>query len=541
MSSILDDGVDKSNVNAILIYGAIMLGVSVVNLLFTFGIVKINAFLTTEFTSGLRRKLFSKVHELSMEQFYKVGNASLITRTTEDIYMMQDAVFMILSVLITAPIIMVGSAILAFLKDVYLSLIILSALPVALIAIIVISKIAAPLIERSRKAIDKLNLTLRERLVGLRVIRAFNKEEYEKSRFRHYGRQFYLNVIRSNSLIGAMFPFLVFLMYVLIVVLIYVGAIRMDAGAKINTSDIVAIIQYIMLMMMAVINSAWFITSIPRMNICARRINELLDMKAILHESENPIEDLKITGDLEIKDMTFFYDDKAEKPSLENINMTMKPGQVVSILGGTGSGKSTIAKLLLKFYDATSGTITLDGKPLRDISTKLVRDNIGYVAQKSTIFSGSYARNIRLGRIDATDEQVREAAEVAQLSKFISSLEKGYDSPIEESGANMSGGQKQRLSIARAIVKKAPIYIFDDSFSALDFQTDANIRRALKTYLKDSLIIIITQRVGTAMNSDMIYVLDNGALVGGGKHKELISDCEVYRELAILQLGVEGI
>lgn len=433
-------------------------------------------------------------------------------------------------------------------RDRYMAKLLLAIIPVLVVVVVVVSKKVMPMFKEVQQKLDKLNLVLREGLTGVRVIRAFNKIDYEKKRFDEANRDLTETMLRVNRTMAVLMPIVNLSINFLIIGIIWVGSHRIDLGYM-EVGGLMAFIQYAMHILMSMIMVSMIFIMLPRAAVSADRINEILDTEP---ESDIMVveggivtvdaRDAKATlrGTIEFRDVTFSYPD-AERPTLSNITFTAKPGQMTAILGGTGSGKSTVVNLIPRFFDVDSGQILIDGVDIRDIPLRELRGRIGLVPQQAILFSGTIAENIRYGKPDATDEEVRRAAEIAQALDFIEKLPKGFDSYVAQGGVNFSGGQKQRLCIARAIVRRPDVYIFDDSFSALDFKTDAKLRAALKREVSDAVMIVVAQRVNTILDADLILVMDEGKIVGSGTHKELLKTCQVYREIVLSQVAEEEI
>lgn len=493
---------------------------------------------TLGLTRNLRKELFTRVESYSMNEFNKVGTASLITRTTNDITQVQNVVIMMLRMLVTAPMMCIGGVILAARKDKGLTLILAVAIPVLVIVIGIIGKSVVPLFKLMQKKVDKINLVLREGLTGMRVIRAFDRQEVEKKRFDNANADYTNIAIKANKIMAGMMPLMMLVMNLTTISIIWFGSKRIDAG-DMKVGDMMAFTQYAMQIMISVLMVAVMFVLIPRAQASAVRINEVLDIKSEINDPENPEEaDSDKKGCVEFKDVTFSYPG-AEEPVISNISFKAKPGETTAIIGGTGSGKSTLIHLIPRFYDIDSGEIIVDGKDITKMTQKELRSKIGFVPQKAVLFGGSVASNIQVGNDNASLDDIKKAADIAQATEFVSTMKDGFDSEISEGGSNVSGGQKQRLSIARALVRRPEIYIFDDSFSALDFKTDAKLRAALSKETVESTVIIVAQRVSTIMNADRIIVLDEGKVVGSGTHRELLNTCDVYHEIVASQLSEE--
>ncbi|MGE8077561.1 ABC transporter ATP-binding protein [Peribacillus loiseleuriae] len=486
----------------------------------------------------LRRNVFNKVEQFSLQEFDEVGTASLITRTTNDITQVQQVVIMMLRMVVSAPIMLVGGIIMAVSKDAKLSLVIVVTMPVLIGSVLLILYKGMPLFQMVQKRLDRLNLVVRENLTGIRVIRAFNRETEEKVRLNKANKELTDVSIKVNKIMAFMMPVMMLVMNLTVVAIIWFGGIRIDNGGMM-IGDLMAYIQYVMQIMFALLMASMMFIMVPRAAVSAKRINEVLNMKPVILDEGTKKADLE-RGTLEFDQVTFSYPG-AEEPALSNISFTARPGEITAIIGGTGSGKTTLVNLIPRFYDITSGTIRVNGVDIRELSHEEVRSKIGYVPQKAVLFTGTIADNIRFGKENARQDEMEHAAQIAQAADFIGQMKNGYQSNIEQGGSNVSGGQKQRLAIARALVRKPDLYIFDDSFSALDYKTDANLRAALKDETKDATVLLVAQRVSTVVDANQIIVLDNGHIAGIGTHKELLQTNDVYREIVESQLSEEEI
>lgn len=537
MSDIVDKGIYNGDTNYILKIGGFMLLVAGGSALCTILASFISSKTASAFGRDIRRSIFTKAESFSLHEFDKVGTSSMITRTTNDITQVQQVMIMMMRFMISAPIMAIGGFLMALSKDRKLTLVFAVSIPVLISIIFVLAKKAIPLFKVMQVKIDKINQVLRENLTGIRVIRAFNRIDDEKQRFNEASLDLTKTAIRVNKMMAFVMPVMMLVMNFTSIAIIWFGGKRIDLG-EMQVGDMMAFIQYAMQIMFSFLMLAMMFVMIPRAEASAVRINEVLDMEPEIVDPKNPNKADKSRGYVEFKNVTFSYPG-AEKPAIENISFSAKPGETTAIIGGTGSGKSTLISLIPRFYDIQSGSILVDGVDVREMSQENLRSKIGFVPQKAVLFTGTIAENIRYGKEDATDEEVKHAAEVSQSDDFISKMKEGYDSLIAQGGNNVSGGQKQRLSIARALVRKPEIYIFDDSFSALDFKTDAKLRKALKNETKDSTVIIVAQRVSTVMDADRIIVLDEGKIAGIGTHKELLQSNEIYREIVASQLSEE--
>ncbi len=537
MADIVDTGIVKGDVNYIVRIGALMLVVA----LGSAACVILASYLSSQFATGfgrdLRKQVFSRAESYSLHEFDKIGTASLITRTTNDITQVQQVLIIITRMMISAPMMCIGGIIMAVSKDAKLSLIFLVVLPLLMGIIYFIGKKGVPLFKANQIKLDKLNLVMRENLTGIRVIRAFNRTDHEKARFTKANRDLTDTAIKVNRTMASLMPVMMLVMNLTTIGIVWFGGIRVDRG-DMQVGDMMAFIQYAMQIMFSLLMVSFMFVMIPRAEASAVRINEVLDIEAEINDPEKAKNADSKKGFVEFKHVTFSYPG-AEQPAISAISFSASPGEVTAIIGGTGSGKSTLISLIPRFYDIDSGTILVDGVDVREMTQESLRTKIGYVPQMGVLFTGTVSDNIRYGKDDATDEEVRHAAQVAQAAEFITGMAEGFDSVIAQGGTNVSGGQKQRLSIARALVRRPEIYIFDDSFSALDFKTDARLRAALKKETVDSTVLIVAQRVSTVMDADRIIVLDEGRIAGIGTHKELLNNCNVYREIVSSQLSEE--
>jgi ATP-binding cassette, subfamily B, multidrug efflux pump len=485
---------------------------------------------------NLRNKVFTTVESFSLHEFDKIGTSTLITRTTNDITQVQMVTVLILNMMASAPFMAIGGIILAYSKDHELTLVLAVAIPVLVITVVILASRALPLFRSIQAKIDRINLVLRENLTGIRVIRAFNRIDDEKKRFEGANKDLTTTYIKVNRLMAFMMPIMMLIMSLTTLAITWFGAHRVDAGM--DPGSLTAFIQYAMQIMFAFLMFAMMFIMVPRAQAAAGRINEVLATKPEIVDPKEPKPSNGMRGTVEFRDAAFSYHG-AEQPAISGITFTALPGEVTAIIGGTGSGKSTLVNLIPRFYDVDSGAVLVDGVDVREMTQHELRAKIGFVPQKSVLFTGSIADNIRFGNDGATEGVMEEAAGTAQAMDFISEKEEKFDFMIAEGGTNVSGGQKQRLSIARALARKPEIYVFDDSFSALDFKTDARLRAALKKQTAEATVFIISQRVSTVMDSDRIVVMDEGKIAGIGTHRELIKSCDVYREIASSQLSEE--
>ncbi len=533
MSDIVDTGIVQGDVSYILGRGGVMLLVALLGTVCTILTSYLSSKIGMGFSRDLRKKVFEKVESFSLTEINEVGTASLITRTTNDINQVQMVVIMMMRMMLSAPLMIVGALIMALGKDVELSKVILVVIPIIIVTIAIIAKFTLPMFQKMQNKIDKLNLVVRENLTGIRVIRVFNKVEAEQERFNQASLEVSRIATMANRLMGALMPLMMLILNLSIIAVIWFGGIRINDG-DLMVGDLMAFIQYLTQVMFSLLMLTMMFVLIPRAQASAVRINEVLEMKSPIQEPKEAIQP-QLKGYVEFKNVSFGYEG-AEEYAISNISFVAKPGEVTAIIGGTGSGQSSILNMIPRFYDAAKGEVLVDGVNVRHINQQELRSKIGYVPQKAVLFTGTIRDNILYGKEDATDEEVRHALDIAQATDFVSKMKEGIESPISQGGTNVSGGQKQRLSIARAIVRKPEIYLFDDSFSALDFKTDAQLRAALKKETKDSTVIIVAQRVSTVMDATRILVMDEGHVVGMGTHEELLQTNEIYQQIVESQL-----
>lgn len=538
MSDIVNKGITNGDTDYIWRVGGFMLLITLGGTLCAI----IASYFSSKASVGLgtiiRNKIFTRAESYSLHEFDKIGTATLITRTTNDITQVQNVTVMIMRMMVAAPMMCIGGIIMAMSKDRKLTLVLAVALPVIAITIGIVAKVGMPLFRSIQVKIDKINLVLRENLTGIRVIRAFNRVKHENKRFDDANKDLTNNYIKVNIIMAFMMPIMMLIMNLTSLSITWFGAIRIENGM--DMGSLIAFIQYAMQIMFSVLMVSIMFIMVPRAQAAAVRINEVLEIEPEIVDPVNPAKASVQKGYVEFKNVSFSYHG-AEQPAIKNINFDAKPGELTAIIGGTGSGKSTLVNLIPRFYDVESGSVLVDGVDVKEMTQGDLREKIGFVPQKAVLFSGTISHNIRFGKEDATDEEVKKAAETAQAMEFINGLEEGFEHFIAEGGINVSGGQKQRLSIARALVRQPEIYVFDDSFSALDFKTDAALRAALKKETANSTVFIISQRVSTVMNADRIIVLDEGEIAGMGTHKELLENCAVYKEIALSQLSKEEI
>lgn len=550
MSDIIDRGLilDKARSTSDTLYylgdssfiirqGSLMLLVA----LLSAAAVMVSAYFSSKAAVGLgrdlRARIFRRVEAYSMGEFDRVGTASLITRTTNDVTQIQNVAMMILRLMLMAPLMLLGGLIMALSKDGPLSLVLAVAVPLLALAIGAVSSRALPLFKSIQIKLDRVNLVMRENLTGIRVIRAFNRDSYESRRFDGVNGDLTDTSVRVNRLMAAVWPMIMLIMNLTTLAVLWFGGLRIGAGAM-EVGDLMAFVQYIMQIMFSLLMMTMMFIMIPRASASAERINEVLDLKPEIEERKSGRMGAKEPSEIEFRNVSFTYRG-AEKPAVHRISFIARPGETTAIIGGTGAGKSTLINLILRFYDPQEGSILLNGRDIREIAQDTLRSVMGFIPQKAVLFTGTVKENMGYGREGSKDDEIWSALKTAQADQFVRSLEGGLDGVISQGGLNLSGGQKQRLSIARALIRNPRVYLFDDSFSALDFKTDAALRRALAEETEGAAIIIVAQRVSTIMEADNIVVLSEGEIAGQGKHVDLYRHCPVYREIVLSQLTEE--
>jgi ATP-binding cassette subfamily B multidrug efflux pump len=536
-ADIIDNGIAKNDTAYIVQVGAVMLGVTLIQVVFAIGATYYGSKTAMGFGRDVRGGLFHTVTDFSAQEVAHFGAPSLITRITNDVTQVQMLVLMSCTLLVAAPITIVGGLIMALREDGPLSLILAVAIPALVLGVgIVVSKMV-PQFQDMQERIDRVNQVLREQITGMRVVRAFVREPDEAERFGSANADLTATSLRAGRLMAFMFPIVLLVLNVSSVAAIWFGGHRIGSG-DMQIGSLVAFLSYLVQILMSVMMATFVTSMIPRAAVCADRIQEVLDTPSTVVAPPSPVTELPIRGSIELRDVGFNYPG-AEVPVLCNINLRAQAGQTTAIIGSTGSGKTTLLSLIPRLFDATDGEVLVDGIDVRELDPELLWSRIGLIPQKPYLFSGTVATNLRYGNADATDEELWTALEIAQGADFVRAMPDGLDAPIAQGGTNVSGGQRQRLAIARALVKKPGIYLFDDSFSALDLATDARLRAALAPVTADATVLIVAQRVSTIIDADQILVLEDGREVGLGTHSELLASCPTYAEIVASQLTAE--
>ncbi|EAC5750988.1 ABC transporter ATP-binding protein [Listeria monocytogenes] len=538
MSNIIDKGVVTGDTDYIWSTGMKMLLISFASVILSVIVVYLASRISMGFGKELRDKIFTKVEDFSLQEFDKVGTSSLITRTTNDVVQIQNVLYMMMRLMVMAPIMLLGGIIMAVGRDAKLSLIFVVVLPLLLLLVVILGGKAMPMFKSLQKKMDKLNRVIREGLTGIRVVRSFNRNEDELEKFEEANADYATTAIKVNRLLSLMSPLMMLLMNLTSIAIVWIGSIFIGNG-DMQVGDLMAFIQYAMQIMMSFMMLSAVFIMIPRAGASAERINEVLDMDAEILNPENPKTSTP-PAKLSFEHVTFRYEG-AEKPVIEDITFEANAGETIAIIGSTGAGKSTLINMIPRFYDVESGVVKINGIDVREMDQSSLRQKIGLVPQKAVLFTGTIASNMRYGKEDATDEEIWEALRTAQAENFVSKLANGLGSRVEQGGNNFSGGQKQRLSIARSLIRKPEIYIFDDSFSALDFKTDAKLREALKAETTEAVTLIVAQRITSVVNSDQIIVMNEGKIAGMGTHEELKESNQIYQEIMRSQLSEEEI
>ena len=537
MSQIVNQGVLAGDTGAILATGLKMIGITLLGSVCTIASGYLASRVATAYARDLRAAVFDRVEQFSLTEFNKFSTASLITRSTNDVQQVMMVMIIFLRMIVMAPIMAVGGILKAVETNPSMTWIVAAAVACLFVLMGLLFTLGMPKMKIMQKLVDRLNLVTRENLTGMRVIRAFNTEHYEEQRLDKANRDLTKTSLFVNRLMTIMQPMMMLLMNATTVLIIWVGANAVGAGTM-QVGDMMAFMQYAMQIMFSFLMVSMIFIMIPRASVSAGRIADVLETVPTITDPQTPKTTAQANGLVEFRDVTFAYPG-AEAPALEHISFTAKPGQTTAIIGSTGSGKSTIVNLLPRFYDVTGGDILIDGVSVKQMSQHALREKIGFVPQKGVLFTGTIRSNIAYGAPGISEEEIYKAADIAQATEFISNLPEGLDTPIAQGGTNVSGGQKQRLSIARALAKKPEIYVFDDSFSALDFKTDAALRAALKQNMGQATCLLVAQRISTVVEAEQIIVLEEGKIAGIGTHKELMQTCPIYQEIARSQLSQE--
>lgn len=535
LARMIDQGINQGDQDKLYFWAIIML---IIIVLGTFGRIVLAyaaSKLTTNMVKDMRNDVYAKLQEYSHHEYEQIGVSSLVTRITSDAFVLMQFAEQTLKLGVITPMMMLSSILMIFLTSPSLAWIVAFSVPFLAVVVIYVAVKTRPLSEKQQKTLDKINQYVRENLMGLRVIRAFAREDFQENRFEEKNAIYADNSNRLFKLTGLTEPLFVQIIIAMIVAIVWFALDPLKQGS-LQIGDLVAFIEYSFHALLSFLFLSNLFTMYPRTAVSSERLKEIMDMPISIDPNEDGIQETETHGYLEFDNVTFAYPGETESPVLHNISFTAKPGETIAFIGSTGSGKSTLVQLIPRFYDVTLGKIKVDGVDVRDYRLKSLRQKIGFIPQKALLFTGTIADNLRYGKEDASHEDLHQAADVAQAKDFIESREEGFATHLAEGGSNLSGGQKQRLSIARAVIKGPDIYIFDDSFSALDYRTDAILRRRLKEVTQDATVLIVAQRVGTIMDADQIIVLDKGEIVGRGRHEELMETNDIYREIAESQL-----
>ena len=535
LARMIDQGINQGNEEKLYFWAIVML---VIIVLGTFGRVVLSyaaSKLTTNMVKDMRNDVYAKLQEYSHHEYEKIGVSSLVTRITSDAFVLMQFAEQTLKLGVITPMMMLSSILMIFLTSPSLAWIVAFSVPFLAVVVLYVAVKTRPLSEKQQKTLDKINQYVRENLMGLRVIRAFAREDFQEKRFKEKNAIYADNSNRLFKLTGLTEPLFVQIIIAMIVAIVWFALDPLKQGS-LQIGDLVAFIEYSFHALLSFLFLSNLFTMYPRTAVSSERLKEIMDMPISIDPNEEGIQETETHGYLEFDNVTFAYPGETESPVLHNISFTAKPGETIAFIGSTGSGKSTLVQLIPRFYDVTLGKIKVDGVDVRNYRLKSLRQKIGFIPQKALLFTGTIADNLRYGKEDASHEDLHQADDVAQAKYFIESREEGFATHLAEGGSNLSGGQKQRLSIARAVIKGPDIYIFDDSFSALDYRTDAILRRRLKEVTQDATVLIVAQRVGTIMDADQIIVLDKGEIVGRGRHEELMETNDIYREIAESQL-----
>ena len=535
LARMIDEGVNKGNEQQLYVWAAIMLVIILCGTLGRIVLAYAASKLTTNMVKDMRDDLYAKLQEYSHHEYEQIGVSSLVTRITSDAFVLMQFAEQTLKLGVITPMMMLSSILMIFLTSPSLAWIVAFAVPFLAVVVIYVAVKTRPLSEKQQATLDKINQYARENLMGLRVIRAFAREEFQEERFAGQNAVYAANSNRLFKLTGLTEPLFVQIIIAMIVAIVWFALAPIKQGS-LQIGDLVAFIEYSFHALLSFLFLSNLFTMYPRTAVSSERLKEVMDMPISIDPNEGGVRETATHGYLKFENVTFAYPGETENPVLHNISFSAKPGETIAFIGSTGSGKSSLVQLIPRFYDVTLGKIKVDGVDVRDYRLKSLRQKIGFIPQKALLFTGTIAENIRYGKEDASHKDLHQAADVAQAKDFIESREEGFATHLAEGGSNLSGGQKQRLSIARAVIKNPDIYIFDDSFSALDYRTDAILRRRLKEVTQNATVLIVAQRVGTIMDADQIIVLDKGEIVGRGRHEELMETNDIYREIAESQL-----
>ncbi len=536
-ADIIDTGVAQGDTGFITRTGALMLAVSLVQILCSTGAVYVGARTAMAFGRDVRAALFHRVGSFSSREVYQIGAPSLITRNTNDVQQVQMLVLMTCTMMVAAPIMMVGGVLMAMREDLGLSWLLAVCVPMLFLAVGFIISRMIPGFRLMQTRIDAVNRILREQITGIRVVRAFVREPVETQRFARANDDLTGVAVRTGRWMATMFPTVMLILNVSSVAVLWFGGHRVDDGSM-QIGALTAFLAYLVQILMSVMMATFMLIMVPRASVCADRIAEVFDTGTSVVPPASPVTSLEGSGELELRGVQFTYPG-AEEPVLREVSFTARPGQTTAVIGSTGAGKTTLVNLVPRLFDVTGGQVYVDGVDVRDLEPELLWSRIGLVPQKAFLFSGTVRSNLLYGKADATDEELWRALEIAQGRDFVEAMPEGLDAPITQGGTNVSGGQRQRLAIARALVRQPEIYLFDDSFSALDLATDARLRAALRPVTTDATVVIVAQRVSTIVDADQILVLEDGEVVGRGRHAELLETCETYQEIVRSQLTAE--
>ncbi|MEZ7550629.1 ABC transporter ATP-binding protein [Streptococcus sp. 20925_1_22] len=535
LARMIDEGINPKQTDRLFFWAWVMFGVIILGVLGRIVLAYAAGKLTTTMVQDMRNDLYAKLQEYSHHEYEQIGVSSLVTRLTSDAFVLMQFAEQTLKMGVITPMMMLSSILMIFLTSPSLAWIVAVSVPFLAVVVIYVAVKTKPLSEKQQKTLDKINQYVRENLTGLRVIRAFAREEFQEKRFADENEVYAQNSNKLFKLTGLTEPLFVQIIIAMIVAIVWFALDPLRDGS-LEIGNLVAFIEYSFHALLSFLFLANLFTMYPRTAVSSQRLKEVIDMPISINPNEDGVTETDTQGYLEFDNVTFAYPGETESPVLHNISFKAKPGETIAFIGSTGSGKSTLVQLIPRFYDVTLGKILVDGVDVREYNLKALRQKIGFIPQKALLFTGTIAENLRYGKKEASQEELSQAAEVSQAKDFIESREERFETHLAEGGSNLSGGQKQRLSIARAVVKKPEIYIFDDSFSALDYKTDAVLRRRLKEVTGQATVLIVAQRVGTIMDADQIIVLDQGEIVGRGKHEELMETNDIYREIADSQL-----